>query len=71
MAHGRQRDQWNHTATLLAMLANINRDPKKSRAARPMDFHPMPDGKRRVKPAPIKGDITMLKAVFVDRRTGG
>lgn len=64
MTQGRQRDEWNHTATLLAMIANINRDPKKGRAARPTDFHPMPDGKRKA-PAPIKGNITMLKSVFV------
>lgn len=72
MSQSRQKDAWNHTADLLAMLANINRDPKTSRARQRADFHPLPDAKqRRAKAPPIKGDITMLKSVFVDRRTGG
>lgn len=28
MAEGRQRDDWNHTAELLAMTFNMNRAPK-------------------------------------------
>jgi hypothetical protein len=40
MADGRQRAAWGHTSTLLAMLANVNRDPKKSRKFRPADFDP-------------------------------
>jgi len=41
MAEARQRDNWNHTAAVMALLVNINRDPKKSRPAKPADFHPM------------------------------
>jgi hypothetical protein len=59
------RERWNHTSSLLAMLANANRDPKKGRALRPADFHPMQQA--AVAKAPVlKGDLGMLKSVFVD-----
>jgi hypothetical protein len=67
MAQARQQEAWNHTAALLAMLANVNRDPKKGRALRPADFHPIP-ARRPPEPATLKGDIGMLKKVFVDRQ---
>jgi len=67
MAQSRQEDNWNHTAALLTMLANVNRDPKKGRAFKPADFHPaLPTRRKRTgspQPAPLKGDITMLKAL--------
>lgn len=65
MARERVRQSWNHTSMILAMLANVNRDPKKGRALRPADFHPMRE-KPAAKPAVLKGDIRMLKSVFVD-----
>lgn len=68
MAQARQQDAWNHTASVLAMLANVNRDPKKGRAFKPTDFHPMPVAKHAPEPPPLRGDISMLKTVFVDQR---
>jgi hypothetical protein len=64
MAEGRQREAWNHTAALLALLANCHRDPRRSRAFSVTDFHPL------VEPAapPPPCDISVLKAVFVDNR---
>lgn len=40
MVEGRQRDEWNHTAQLLAMLYNAFRG-KGQRALGPADFHPL------------------------------
>jgi len=40
MAEGWGRLQWAQTAALLAMLANCNRDPKKTRPYKPSDFDP-------------------------------
>lgn len=41
MADGRQSEAWNHTASLLAMLANIYRDTKKRpRPFQMQNFHP-------------------------------
>jgi hypothetical protein len=70
MAEVRQADNWNHTAALLAMLANVNRDPKKGRTFKPGDFHPVMTAKREKARPPLKGDIGMLKTVFVDQHGG-
>ena len=40
MAERVQREAWEHTSAMLAMTANVNRDPKKSRAFSPRDFNP-------------------------------
>ena len=40
MVDGRQRDQWNHTAQVLAMLYNAFR-ASKARPLGPVDFHPL------------------------------
>lgn len=40
MTDSRGKDNWNHTSSLLAMLFNINRDPKKQRAISPDVFNP-------------------------------
>jgi hypothetical protein len=40
MTEGRQRDQWNHTAQVLAMLYNAFRG-RGQRALGPADFHPL------------------------------
>ena len=68
MAQARQEDNWNHTAAVMALIANVNRDPKRGRALKPADFHPALPGRRERTgpPAPLKGDIAMLKTVFVD-----
>ena len=69
MADAASRDRWQHTASLMALVANCHRDTKKSRAFRPKDFHPFEkqrrprDGNRK----PTVG-IEVLKQVFVDRR---
>ena len=71
MAVACQSERWNHTAALQAMLANVHRDPKKGRLLQPADFHPLLRAKRQrgaATASPPKGDIQMLKAVFVDRR---
>lgn len=46
MVEGWQRDQWNHTAQVLAMLYNAFR-PSRARPLAPADFHPL-----MKKPAP-------------------
>jgi hypothetical protein len=61
MVEGRQRNQWNHTAQVLAMLYNTHRAPK-ARALKPADFHPLLD---RKSPVPKIQDLSILKQVFV------
>jgi hypothetical protein len=39
MAEAVQRERWNHTSSLLALLFNVNRAPR-TEPARPRDFNP-------------------------------
>jgi len=53
----------------MALLANINRDPKKGRAFRPADFNPYESaGRRQAGIRLTKANIRLLKQVFVEGR---
>ncbi len=67
MAEARSQQCWAHTSALLAMLANIHRDSKKTRVFKPADFNPHA---RPSQPTAAKVGITVLKQVFVDNRQG-
>lgn len=67
MAEARQRDEWTRTASLMALVANTQRNPRKTRPFRPSDFDPFSRaGEKRagVIPAPV----SVLKDVFINRR---
>ncbi len=68
MLDGRAREHWNHTSTLMALIANCHRDPKKTRPAKPADFHPFAQrqSENRQPRKPIVG-IEVLKQVFIDQ----
>lgn len=69
MARARAEDNWAHTSTVLAMLANVHRDPKKIRAFTPDDFNPLVRKKSGGRSIPITADnIEILKKLFVDRK---
>lgn len=61
MSDARQRHDWSIASTLMAVLANIHRDPKRSRSLKPDDFDPFAQ-KRSVPKVPI----TVLKDVFIN-----
>jgi len=57
-------------SSLLALVANVNRDPKKTRAFRPADFNPY-EARRSGGGIPLtKANMGLLKQVFVDRKGG-
>ncbi|MBM4019873.1 MAG: hypothetical protein FJ288_16385 [Planctomycetes bacterium] len=67
MAEARGRDEWGRMSSLLALLANVNRDPKRTRPFKPADFNPYEV--RRPGGVPLgKGNMRLLKQVFVDRK---
>jgi hypothetical protein len=66
MGEARSQVLWNHTSSILAMLANIHRDAKRSRIYHPSDFNP--HGKKRPQPRTMVG-IGALKHVFIDRQS--
>lgn len=63
MAEARQRESWSRTASVMALLANTQRDPRKTRPFRPSDFDPF--AAKSVEPAGKVG-VGVLKTVFID-----
>jgi hypothetical protein len=64
MGEARSQMLWSHTSSVLAMLANIHRDAKRSKIYHPSDFNP--HAKKRFQPRTMVG-IEALKHVFIDR----
>jgi len=64
MAEGRQRHDWSQTASLMALIANTNRDPKKHRPFKPSDFDPFAV-KKRIGIQITKDNIAMMRNFFV------
>ena len=67
MVEGRGKFEWSQTASLMALAANLVRDPKKGKAASPADFNPF--AQRPPQPV-LKGKemLAALKAAFVRDR---
>jgi hypothetical protein len=63
MAESRGKDNWNHTANILAMLFNVNRDPRKQRAVTPETFNPFERKGERFKDTALA--FKCLKELFV------
>jgi len=58
-------------SSLLALIANVNRDPKKTRAFKPADFNPYEARAAGSGGIPLtKKNIRLLKKVFVDQKGG-
>ena len=67
MAEARGRAEWSRMSSLMALIANVNRDPKKHRAFRPADFNPYE--RRRTEGIPLTGaNMHLLKKAFVKER---
>jgi len=62
MAEGKQRDEWARTSSLMALIANANRDAKKHRAFRPTDFDPFSQTNKPKQQV----DVSILKEIFID-----
>ena len=64
MADARGRDEWGRMASLMALIANVNRDPRRCRAFKPGDFNPYE--RRRTEGITLTAaNIGLLKQVFV------
>jgi len=66
MAEARGRDNWAHTSAILALVANVNRDPRKTRAYRPADFDPYSAGEKPDQAIEVT-DMAVLKDAFTNR----
>lgn len=61
MLDGKQRHDWSIASAVMALVANIHRDPKRSRRLNPSDFDPFA---KRQRPIPV--GVSVLKDVFID-----
>ena len=57
MTEARGRFEWGQTASLLAMIANVLRDPKKTKVVKPADFNPYNVKPKAKVPVSILRDI--------------
>jgi hypothetical protein len=69
MAEAKSKLAWACTSAAMALLANLHRDPKRTRAFTPRDFDPHARTRTAETPAPRVG-VEVLKEVFIDRRGG-
>ena len=70
MVEGRGKFEWGIASSLMALLVNLNRDPRKGNAASPADFNPFAPKAPKVvlKGAEMK---EALKAAFCRRERKG
>lgn len=66
MARGRRRQAWDHTAGLMALMANLNRDPKRRpQPYQPDDFHPLIAKRKTTGVKLTKASFGQFKKAFV------
>jgi len=64
MLDGRQRHDWSIAASVMSVMANLQRDPKRSRRLNPSDFDPFANPHQHQRP--LKVDVSVLRDVFID-----
>ena len=69
MAEAKGRESWAHTSALMALIANVNRDPKKTRPYKPADFDPYTARDKRDEAIELT-DMATLKDAFVKNKEG-
>jgi len=68
MAEARGRDDWAHTSAILALIANVNRDPKKTRPFKPSDFDPYARQDRRERVIVDEESLAILREALEGRK---
>jgi hypothetical protein len=67
MAEGLGRERWAHTSVVCALVANANRDPKRTRPFKPSDFDPYARQERRTQVAD-KESLAILKQALTGQK---
>ena len=66
MAEGKSQNNWQHTSSIMALIANVNRDPKqRARPFKPSDFDPYRQPAETTQPVVIsKESLQEMKETF-------
>lgn len=64
MVEARGRFEWNQTSALMALGANMVRDPRKHKSLSPNDFNPFAK-KEKIPKLRGKEMLSVLKAAFI------
>ena len=67
MDEARSRERWSRTAAVMALIAEVNRDPKKGRPFCPADFDPFAATADRREDAIEIVELADLKEAFVSQ----
>ena len=63
MADARGKFEWEQTASLMALIVNLVRDPQKSKPVKPDVFNPYSQKEQKITKVPL----SILKDVFVKK----
>ncbi len=63
MANARREMEWDTMSSVMSLIANVNRNPKRTGPFKPDDFNPTIE-RRPIPDVPI----TVLRDVFVDKK---
>jgi hypothetical protein len=69
MAEGRQRHNWARTSHVMALVANANRDPRKTRTFRPSDFDPFAETSSHAGVVITQENVHLLRNAFLGDRS--
>ena len=66
MAEGRGKLEWGQTSCLMALVANLMRDPKKSTGVKPADFNPYFQKQKKIAKVPA----SVLRDIWCKKKDG-
>lgn len=67
LSDARVKFEWSQTASVLCLIANVNRDPKKTKAFKPSDFFDFGPAKdRKAEAIQELTDFSIIKDAFVN-----
>lgn len=61
-------ENWDHTAFIGALIFNVNRDPKKTKAINPMEFNPYRKKKNKKIQLSKEESKDLLKKIFFSKK---
>lgn len=65
MSEAATRKNWDVASSIMALVANLHRDPKKARPAKPSDFHPYYAQRDEPIKLPKRQAYDILKRTFI------